>query len=153
MSAGLNRVTIIGNLGQKPELKYIPSGQPVCNFSVAVNEQWKSKDGEKQERTEWFRVQAWGKLGENCAQYLDKGRQVYIEGRLQTREYEKDGEKKYSTELVASEVKFLGGGKGDGESRAPSKPSGGGYGSGKKPSAPSGDPDFGPPGGDDDIPF
>lgn len=148
MSAGLNRVMIIGNLGNKPEVKFLPSGQAVANFSVAVNEQWKSKDGEKQERVEWFRVQAWGKLAENCAQYLDKGRQVYIEGRLQTREYEKDGEKKFSTELVANEVKFLGGAK-DGETRTPPKTAS------RKPSGvPSGEPDLAPPGGgDDDIPF
>ena len=107
--ASLNRVMIIGNLGADPELKYSPNGDAVTTFSVAANESWTSKDGQKQERTEWFSVVTWRKLAETCAQYLAKGRQVYVEGRLQTRSWEgQDGEKKYRTEVVAETVRFLG---------------------------------------------
>lgn len=124
--ASVNNVTIIGNLGKDPEVKYMPSGEAVCNFPVACNEQWKKKDtGEKQEHTEWFRVAVFGKLAEVCGKYLTKGKQVYIEGKLRTRSYEKDGETKYSTELICSEMKMLGV-KDDGNeqpSKATSKPS------------------------------
>lgn len=124
--ASVNNVTIIGNLGKDPEVKYMPSGEAVCNFSVACNEQWKKKDtGEKQEHTEWFRVAVFGKLAEVCGKYLTKGKQVYIEGKLRTRSYEKDGETKYSTELICSEMKMLGV-KDDGNeqpSKSTSKPS------------------------------
>lgn len=107
--SSVNKVIIIGNLGKDPEVKYMPSGEAVCNFSVACNEQWKKKDtGEKQEHTEWFRVAVFGKLAEVCGKYLTKGKQVYIEGKLRTRSYEKDGETKYSTELICSEMKMLG---------------------------------------------
>lgn len=123
----LNKVQIIGNLGAKPEMKYLESGQPVCDLRVAANETWKDKDGEKQERTEWFRVVAWGKLAEICAQYLDKGKSVYVEGRLQTRSWEADGETRYMTEVVAQTIRFLGGKSGkwegddesEGETRKP----------------------------------
>ena len=96
MAASVNKVILIGNLGAKPELKYLPSGQAVCELRLATNEIFTDKNQQKQERTEWHRVVVWGKQGENCAQYLDKGRQVYVEGRLQTRSWDdKDsGEKK-----------------------------------------------------------
>ncbi len=110
----LNRVMLIGNLGADPELKYTPSGKAVCNLSIATNEVWKDKEGNKQEKVEWHRVNLWGDLAENCAKYLAKGRSVYVEGKLQTRSWEdKDGQKKYATEIVASSVIFLGGGDGE----------------------------------------
>lgn len=108
--AGVNKVILVGNLGSDPEIKYLESGQPICNFSVATNETWTGKDGQKNERTEWHRVVVWGKLGELCNEYLHKGKQVYVEGRLQTRSWEgQDGEKKYMTEVVATHAVFLGG--------------------------------------------
>jgi single-strand DNA-binding protein len=105
--ASLNKVMIIGNLGKDPELSYTAGGDAVTKFSVAANETW-TKDGQKQERTEWFNVVCWRKLAETCAQYLAKGRQVYVEGKLQTRTYEQDGQTKYFTEVVADQVRFLG---------------------------------------------
>jgi single-strand DNA-binding protein len=113
----VNKVIIVGRLGQEPELKYTPSGAAVCNFSVATTEQWADKSGQKQERTEWHRVVVWGKLGELCNQYLAKGRQVFIEGSLQTRSWDaKDGTKRYTTEVNAKNVQFLGGQAGEGRS-------------------------------------
>src|SRR5882672_8783341 len=111
MAASVNKVILIGNLGAKPELKYLPSGQAVCELRIATGETFNDKNGQKQERTEWHRVVAWGKTGENCAQYLDKGRSVYVEGRLQTRSWDdkNSGEKRYMTEIVAQNVQFLGG--------------------------------------------
>ncbi len=129
MGASVNKVILIGNLGAKPELKYLPSGQAVCELRIATNESFTDKNQQKQERTEWHRVVVWGKTGENCAQYLDKGRSVYLEGRLQTRSWDDkaSGEKRYMTEIVAQTVQFLGGGKGDGgTSRGTSKPASGG---------------------------
>lgn len=106
----VNKVILVGRLGQNPEVRYTPSGSAVANFSVATNEAWTDKSGQKQERTEWHRVVVWGKLAELCNQYLQKGRQCYVEGRLQTREWtDKDGVKKYSTEVQAQTVQFLGG--------------------------------------------
>ena len=107
--AGINKVIIVGNLGRDPEVSYVPSGAAVAKFSVATSEEWKDKNtGEKKERTEWHRITAWGKLGEICGEYLSKGRQVYVEGRLQTRSYDdKEGVKRYSTEIVASDMKML----------------------------------------------
>jgi single-strand DNA-binding protein len=120
VSASVNKVIIIGNLGAKPELKYLPSGQAVCEMRIATTEKFGGKDGgEKKEKTEWHRVKAWGKTGENCAQYLDKGRSVYVEGRLETRSWDdkESGKKMYATEIVATSVQFLGGGKGGGSSK------------------------------------
>ena len=109
--ASLNRVTLIGNLGADPELKSTQSGRSVCNLNVAVNEVWKDKQGQKQERTDWFRVTVWGDQADNCAKYLKKGRSVCVEGRLQNRTWEdKDGQKRYATDIVADRVLFLGGG-------------------------------------------
>ena len=105
----VNRVLLIGNLGRDPELKYFDDGSAVCNFSIATSRTWKNRDGEKQEETEWHRIAVFAKLAEVCGEYLKKGRTVYIEGRLRTRQYEKDGVTHYTTEIVAEEVKFLGG--------------------------------------------
>jgi single-strand DNA-binding protein len=110
LMAGINKVIIVGRLGQDPEMRYMPDGTAVCNFSVATSENWTDKQtGEKKEKTEWHRIVAWRGLGELCGKYLAKGRQVYIEGKLQTRSWEKDGITRYSTEIVASTVEFLGG--------------------------------------------
>ena len=104
----LNKVMIIGHLGSDPELRHTTSGHSVTRFNVATNEYWKSKTGEQNEKTEWHRIVAWGRLGEICHQHLGKGRQVYIEGRLQTRSWEDNQNvKKYSTEIIASTVQFL----------------------------------------------
>jgi single-strand DNA-binding protein len=106
----LNRAMVIGYLGADPELRYLPSGQPVVNFAVATDEAFIDKQGQKQERVEWHHVVAFAKLGETCKEYLKKGRQVYVEGRLRTREYEakNNGGKRQRTEIVASRVQFLG---------------------------------------------
>lgn len=108
----VNKVILIGHLGADPELKATSGGKSVCNLSVATSESWKDKAGAKQEKTEWHRVTVWGDTAENCSKYLAKGRLVYIEGRLQTRSYEKDGQKHYATDIVADKVVFLGGGEG-----------------------------------------
>jgi len=143
----INKVILVGNLGKDPEVRFTPNGQAIAKFSVATTEKWKDQQGQLQERTEWHNVVVWGKQAETCGQYLSKGRQVFVEGRIQTRNYDdKDGNKRYITEIVAQNVKFLGGG-------------GGGGGGGR--SAGGGDPgfgvppgeDMGPGGGDDDIPF
>jgi single-strand DNA-binding protein len=160
MAASVNKVILIGNLGAKPELKYLPSGQAVCELRVATNETFTDKNQQKQERTEWHRVVVWGKQGENCAQYLDKGRSCYIEGRLQTRSWDDktSGEKRYMTEIVANTVQFLGGreggggpggGGGGGGGYGPPRGRGGDEGGGGPPSG----GDFGGPPSDDDIPF
>ena len=105
----LNKVMLIGNLGQDPEVRHTPSGTPVANFRLATNESFTDRSGNRQERTEWHRVVVWGRLAEICSQYLTKGRQVYIEGRLQTRRWEDhEGRKRYRTELVANEMIKLG---------------------------------------------
>jgi single-strand DNA-binding protein len=104
----LNKAMIIGNLGRDPEMRYTPNGQAVTQFTVAVNRNYKDSTGEWKEETEWFRVVAWGPLAERTAEYLRKGRKVYVEGRLQTRSWEgQDGQKRYTTELVASTVTAL----------------------------------------------
>jgi len=109
MSRGLNKVQIIGHLGKEPEMRYTPSGKPVTTFSVAVSRSWNSADGERHSETEWFNVVAWGNLAEICKQYLNKGQQVYIEGRLQTRRWDdKEGTKHTSVEIVANEMMMLG---------------------------------------------
>ena len=108
MNRGLNKVMIIGNLGHDPEMRYTPSGRPVTTFSVAASRSWNTADGERHTDTEWFNVVTWGNLAEICKQYLTKGQQVYVEGRLQTRSWEdKDGQKRYTTELVANQVTSL----------------------------------------------
>ncbi|MBC7742367.1 MAG: single-stranded DNA-binding protein [Bdellovibrionaceae bacterium] len=106
--SGVNKVIIVGRLGQDPEMKAVGQGATVTRLNVATSENWMGKDGQKQERTEWHRIVVWGKLAEICGKYLAKGRQVYVEGRLQTRSWEDNGQKKYSTEIVANTVQFLG---------------------------------------------
>jgi len=136
MARGVNKVILVGNLGADPEMKYTPSGTPICTFRLATSETFKDRDGNQQERTEWHRVVAWSKLAEICGQYLAKGRQVYVEGSIRTRSWDdQDGNKRFMTEIVARDVQFLGAGAGGGSA------AGGG--------------DFGgpPPLGDDDIPF
>ena len=109
MSRGLNKVQNIAPLGKEPEMRYTPSGKPVTTFTVAVSRSWNTLDGERHNETEWFNVVAWGNLAEICKQYLTKGQQVYIEGRLQTRRWEdKEGGKHNSVEVVANEMMMLG---------------------------------------------
>lgn len=110
MARGLNKVMLIGHLGSDPELRVIPSGQSVANFTLATNESYKDSSGNLQERTEWHRIVAWGRLAEICQQYLKKGRQVYIEGKIQTRSWDdtKTGDKRYATEIVCSDMQMLG---------------------------------------------
>ena len=107
--AGVNKVILVGRLGQDPEVRYTPSGSAVANFSIATSEEWKDKDtGNKQERTEWHRIVAWRRLGEICGEYLHKGSQIYIEGRLQTRAWDdRDGNKRYTTEIIAQNMQML----------------------------------------------
>ncbi|MDA0365424.1 MAG: single-stranded DNA-binding protein [Chloroflexi bacterium] len=106
----LNKVMIIGNLGADPEMRYTANGSAVTNFRVATSRNYTNTAGERVEETEWFRVVAWTRLAELCAQYLTKGRQVYVEGRMQTRSWEgQDGQKRYTSELIAEDVRFLGG--------------------------------------------
>lgn len=105
----VNKVILVGRLGGNPDIRYTPSGSAVANFSVATNESWNDKNGQKQERTEWHRIVVWGKLAQLCGEYLSKGRQVYLEGRLQTRQWQdKDGQTKYTTEVIANTIQFLG---------------------------------------------
>lgn len=103
----INKVIILGRLGTAPELNFTPGGVACCKFTVATTESWK-KDGEKQEKTEWHKIVVWRKLAELCLQYLAKGRQVYIEGKIETRNWEKDNQKHYMTEIVADKVEFIG---------------------------------------------
>lgn len=106
--SGVNKVIVVGRLGSDPESRTVSNGNTVTRLSVATSENWVDKDGQKQERTEWHRVVTWGKLAEICQRHLGKGRQVYVEGRLQTRSWEdQQGQKKYTTEIVASTVQFL----------------------------------------------
>jgi single stranded DNA-binding protein (ssb) len=154
--ASVNKVIIVGNLGRDPEVRYTTSGQAVANFSVATSDRWTDKSsGQPQERTEWHRIVVWGKQAENCGKYLKKGRSVYIEGRLQTRDYAdpKDStQKRYVTEIIANQVQFLGGRDGMDDSRG--GPSDGGFGA--PPDFGGPDPSGAPQGGSnpaDDIPF
>lgn len=119
----VNKVILIGRVGKDPELRYSPNGTEVANFSVATTESWKNKDGEKQEKTEWHNIVAWKNLAKICAEYVSKGMLVYIEGKIATRSWEdKQGVKRYSTEIIADTMKMLGGGKGKAQSDAPNKP-------------------------------
>jgi len=109
MSRGLNKIMIIGNLGRDPEMRYTPSGRPVTTFTVVTNRSWNTADGEKHTEAEWFNIVSWGNLAEICKQYLTKGQQVYVEGRVQTRRWEdNEGVKHTSFEIVASEMMILG---------------------------------------------
>ncbi len=109
--SGVNKAILIGRLGSDPEVRYTQSGTPVTTFNIATSENWTDKDGERQEKTEWHRIVAWKKLAEICGEYLVKGKQVYIEGRIQTREWEdRDGNKRWTTEIVAQNMQMLGDG-------------------------------------------
>ena len=108
---GVNKVTLLGNLGADPETKKTASGQSITLFNLATSNAWTNREGQRQEHTEWHRIVVWGKLAETCAEYLSKGQKAYVEGRLQTRSWEDDkNQKRYTTEIVAKEVLFLGGG-------------------------------------------
>ena len=160
--ASVNKVILLGNLGRDPETRYTTGGSAVTNLNIATSEQWKDKNGEKQERTEWHRVVLFDRLAEIAGEYLKKGRSVYIEGRLQTRKYtDKDGVEKYSTEVVADRMQLIGGGRdsggggdeepsGGGGGRAPARGSGGGAprGGGATSGGSKKSDDF-----EDDIPF
>jgi single-strand DNA-binding protein len=157
--ASLNKVILIGNLGRDPETRYLPNGDAVTSISVATTETWKDKSGEKQEKTEWHRVSLFRRLGEIAGEYLKKGSQVYIEGRIEYREYEKDGQKRYTTDIIASEMKMLGSRQGSGEpvdrdsgtsEDRPARGGGGGGGASRSTGTPAKKKvdDF-----DDDIPF
>ena len=153
--AGVNKVILIGNLGADPEVRFTPSGQAVANFRIATSENWTDKQGQKQERTEWHRIVVWGKTAEHCGEYLAKGRQVYVEGRLQTREWtDKEGKKNYTTEVVATAVTFLGGRDGAAGPRTGQAPRGGGRDDFGAPPPGMDEPPMGGHGGEDeDIPF
>lgn len=115
--ASVNKAIIIGNLGKDPEMRYMPSGDAICNFSLATTDSWKDKNGEKQEKTEWHRISMFGKLAEIAGEYLKKGSQVYVEGRIQTRKWtNKEGQDQYTTEIVADKMQMLGGRSGGGNS-------------------------------------
>lgn len=146
MARGINKVIVVGNLGQDPETRYMPSGSAVTNMTVATNEMWKDKQtGEQKERTEWHRVAMFGKLAEIAAEYLRKGSQVYIEGKLRTRKWQdKQGNDRYTTEIIADEMQMLGG-RGGGGGAPASQDSGS--------SGPAPGPSDDGSGFDDDIPF
>jgi len=156
MARGINKVIIVGNVGGDPETRYMPSGSAVTNLTVATNESWKDKQtGEQKERTEWHRVAMFNRLAEIAAEYLRKGSQVYIEGKLRTRKWQdKSGQDRYTTEIIADEMQMLGG-------RGGSGGGGGNFGGGQQGGAPSGGqqgggnapPQPGPDDFDDDIPF
>jgi single-strand DNA-binding protein len=108
--SGINKVILVGRLGRDPEVRYFQDGTAVCNFSIATSDEWTDKNtGEKREKTEWHRITGFRKLAEMCGRYLSKGRQVYVEGKLQTRSWEQDGQTRYVTEIIADKVEFLGG--------------------------------------------
>jgi single-strand DNA-binding protein len=128
--AGVNKVILLGHLGKDPEVRYGQSGMALCNFTLATSESWRDKDGGKQDRTEWHRIVAFGKLAEVCGEHLQKGRQVYVEGKIQTRDWQdKDGQKRFTTEVVINVMQFVGA---KGDAAAPhravnAEPSRGGY--------------------------
>lgn len=164
---GVNKVILIGNLGSDPEVKYTTSGVPVANVTLATNESWTDKNGERQERTEWHRLVIWRKTAEIVGQYLRKGSKIYVEGRLETRSWEdQSGQKKYTTEVVVNDLQMLDS-RGESSDRGPvesgppipDEPSfgGGGGGDGGAEGGPEGGADAGADagadGGDDDLPF
>jgi single-strand DNA-binding protein len=158
MARGINKVILVGNLGADPDTKYMPSGSAVTNIRIATSESWKDREtGEQQERTEWHNIAFFGRLAEIAGEYLKKGSQVYVEGRLRTRKWQdRDGNDRWTTEVIANEMQMLGGRGGAGGGAG----SGGGYGGGSRPAqdqrsgqsgggaAPAPNEDF-----DDDIPF
>ena len=151
MARGINKVIIVGNLGGDPETRYMPSGSAVTNLTVATNESWKDKQtGEQKDRTEWHKVAMFNRLAEVAAEYLRKGSQVYIEGKLRTRKWQdKSGQDRWTTEIIADEMQMLGGRGGAGGGGGGSAP----MSSGQDSSPPSAPPQAGPDDFDDDIPF
>lgn len=155
----VNKVILVGNLGKDPEVRYTPSGAAVASFSLATTERYKDKDGKAQEKTEWHNIIAWRQLAEICGKYLHKGKQVYIEGKIQTRSYDdRDGNKRYVTEIVADQMQMLGSA-GSGENQnsgnraqGGDRPQNGGnnrsQGNGNRPAAASQAPSY-----DDNVPF
>jgi len=126
--ASVNKVILVGNLGRDPEVRYLPSGDPVANITIATSSKYKGKTGEMVEETEWHRVTFFGKLAEIAGQYLKKGRPVYVEGRIKTRKYtDKDGIEKYATDIIANEMQMLGGREGMGEPSQDDEGASGGY--------------------------
>ena len=147
--AGVNKVIVVGNLGRDPELRYTQGGSPVCNLAVATSRRYTNRNNETVEETEWHRVVVWGKQAEHCNNYLAKGRQVYVEGRLKTSSYDRDGQRHYSTDIIAETVQFLGGRGGGGDFGGGSggqRSGGGGFGGGQQGGGYADDLD-------DDIPF
>lgn len=156
----VNKVIILGNLGRDPELRYTQSGTAVCELAVATTRKWKGKDGKMAEETEWHKIVLWGVQAENASKYLTKGRQVYVEGRLKTESYEKDGHKHYSTKVQADVVQFLGGGGQKSDAAGSGSYGGGGGGDSRKSEEKKGDPyinygrdSYDPNEPGDDIPF
>ena len=143
----INKVILVGNLGRDPEIRSLPSGQPVASFSIATSRKWKDKEGNRQEETEWHNIVCYGRQAEIAGQFLTKGKQIFVEGRIRTRSWEdrQSGEKKYKTEIICDNFQMLG-------SRGEGGGGGGGY---RQPAAPAaeGGADFGGPPEDDDIPF
>ena len=151
MARGINKVILVGNLGKDPEVRYSPNGNAVANITLATSEQWKDRNsGEQQEKTEWHRVVFFNRLAEIVGEYLKKGSQVYVEGKLQTRKWQgQDGQDRYTTEIVANEMQMLGGRQGGGDDSWSSSRSTGGSQAAAPAAAPAGDiGDF-----DDDVPF
>ncbi|MBW8874948.1 MAG: single-stranded DNA-binding protein [Acidobacteria bacterium] len=148
----VNKVILIGNLGRDPEVRSTPSGQPVASFTLATNRRWRDKNGQKQEQTEWHQIVVWGKQAEIAGQYLTKGKQIYLEGRLQTRSWDdkQTGEKRYKTEVICDNFQMLGGRGGDFESHGPAASASQSQSSPSQ--GPSYDEGFGEP-EEDDIPF
>ena len=166
MAEGLNKVLLLGNLGADPELKVTQGGQAVLKLRLATTESYLDRNNTRQERTEWHRVTLWGKRAEALAKFLTKGERIFVEGRISTSSYEKDGEKRYSTEIVANNIILAGRGKGGGDRDFAGEGGGGGGGferraprdSGRQPSAPPAPAaddfgDYGGGGADDEIPF
>jgi single-strand DNA-binding protein len=151
MARGVNKVILVATVGRDPEVKYMPSGGAVVNLSAATNESWKDKQtGEKKERTEWHKLTFYNRLAEIVGEYVRKGSQIYIEGRLRTRDYEKEGQKHYITEIMVDEMQMLGGGRGGaGGGERSMRDEAPGSSRGAPASEPAGGGDF----QDDDIPF
>jgi single-strand DNA-binding protein len=147
LQMSVNKAIIVGRLGADPEIRFTGTGRAVCNFRIATDSVWKDRDGNRQKNTEWHQIVVWGQQAETCAKYLTKGREVYVEGEIRTRNYEaKDGTKRYVTEIVAQQVRFLGG-PGD---RAPARDGGGGMSDAAESMGHYGDA---PDPAEDDIPF
>ncbi len=151
----LNKVMLLGHIGRDPEVRYTSSGRAVATFTLATSQRWKDQDGTEQERTEWHRIVAWGKLGEICSEYLSKGKQIFLEGRIQSREWEdQDGNRRTTYEIVANDIIMVGssGAQQNRSQEAPKKPTQIPQGKSTPPLS-RGEDRFPPPPSDDDIPF